>query len=92
MSNSIKPHSQFNYANKIYAVFDKLYLSDEIGQKKPDKEFFTHVIDSLGIGPEQLLFIDDNTENIESARSLKINTIHFTNNDLAIRQISKFID
>ncbi len=91
MSNSINPHSQFNYKNDVYEVFHRIFLSDEIGYKKPDKEFFSYVVDSLEILPQQLLFIDDKIENTVAARKLKINTINFTSNELAVSQIRKFI-
>lgn len=91
MSNSIKTHSDFNYKNAVYDAFDELYLSNEMGLKKPDINYFNHVIKKLEIEPWQLLFIDDNATNIKVARKIGIRTIHFKYNSQTIKIINRLI-
>lgn len=55
--------------------FDKLYLSYELGITKPDVEIFKKMIEDSGIVPEETLFIDDGSANIEAARSLGFDTL-----------------
>lgn len=50
--------------------FDKKYLSFEMKCAKPDIEIYQMVIADSGIVPEQTLFIDDSTANIEVGAQL----------------------
>lgn len=54
------------------------FLSYEIGTAKPDPVIYKHVIDSLGVPPGEILFIDDLKENIDGAREAGMNGIIFT--------------
>ena len=56
--------------------FDDHYYSYEIGKRKPDSEYFLHVIDDAMITPARSLFIDDIEENVRAARQLGFQTIH----------------
>ena len=60
------------------SFFDQMFLSYEIGLRKPDKEVFQFVCESLGINPESTLFIDDSPQHIAGARQTGLNTIHLT--------------
>jgi putative hydrolase of the HAD superfamily len=68
-----------NYKIAMPGLFDKLFLSHEIGLHKPDPAIYTYVLDDLGIKPAETVFIDDSLPNIEAAISLGINGIHITN-------------
>lgn len=51
-------------------LFDRAFLSFEIGMVKPDPEIFGHVVDELGTEPGRVLFLDDNRLNVDQAREL----------------------
>lgn len=53
----------------IYELFDGIFLSNEMGMVKPDREAFEHVVARLGVLPEQVLFLDDNQINVDGARA-----------------------
>jgi HAD superfamily hydrolase (TIGR01509 family) len=59
-------------------LFDKQYLSYEIGLRKPHKAIYEYVLKELGRGPDECIFIDDNVTNVRNAGSLGIHTIHAT--------------
>ncbi len=54
--------------------FDKVYLSFEIGMLKPDKKIYEYVVEDLNVTPENILFIDDDDNNIFMAKSCGWNT------------------
>lgn len=58
--------------------FEKVYLSNEMGMRKPDAEIFEKVLTDNGLNPEETLFIDDTEEHIMTANSLGIQTLHLT--------------
>ena len=71
------------------AVFDPIRYSHETGIAKPDPAAFRATLDALATGPDQVLFIDDHTENIEAAERLGIRAhLHVSNEDTlaAIRE------
>lgn len=86
LSNTNKTHIDYflhntKGAKELFSYFDKLFLSYEIGYRKPNKEIYTYCIKKINITPNRVLFIDDLEENINTAKSLGINTIHFNNID-----------
>lgn len=56
--------------NKLYHV----YLSFEIGIKKPNKEIYEYVLKDLKTEPQNILFIDDDFNNILMANKYGWNT------------------
>jgi len=51
-------------------VLDGSFYSYELGVAKPDPAYFTHIVERLGVPPEQLLFVDDRADNVAAARSV----------------------
>lgn len=70
LSNTNSLHVDRQWAEfGIYELFDGIFLSNEMGMVKPDREAFDHVVDRLGIRPNQILFLDDNQINVDGARA-----------------------
>ncbi len=61
--------------------FDKLYLSYEIGHTKPVREIFDYMIADSGVVPEETVFVDDGTSNIETGRSVGFVTLQPDNGE-----------
>lgn len=51
----------------LLGMFDRAFLSFEIGMVKPDPEIFSHVVSALDAAPERVLFLDDNQLNVDQA-------------------------
>ena len=45
--------------NTFTEKFDALFLSYEMGCRKPDTEYYDRVLEAMGALPEEVLFIDD---------------------------------
>ena len=54
------------------SVFDKMYLSHEIGFRKPDKEAFQIILEENNLNPNEVFFIDDSPQHIETAKKMGI--------------------
>jgi putative hydrolase of the HAD superfamily len=63
----------------VFEVFDKVFLSFQLGLIKPDKEIYNLVIRDLGVSPQEIFYTDDRPELVESAKSLGIKGCVFTN-------------
>lgn len=56
--------------------FDRAYYSHLMGLRKPHREIYETVLNDHQLRPDQLLFIDDNADNIAGANALGIKTLH----------------
>ena len=54
------------------SLFNKIYLSHEIGFRKPNKEAFQIILNENSLKPNNVLFIDDSPQHIEGAKNLNI--------------------
>lgn len=52
--------------------FDQEFYSCDLGHAKPSQEYFEHVLNSIGVPPGRVLFLDDHEVNVSSARKLGI--------------------
>lgn len=87
LSNTIEAHARELKSAGIYEGFDHLFLSHEIGMRKPDPEIYQHVLTALSVSPQATLFIDDDRKNIEVAVSLGMNGVLFTDEHKTISEI-----
>ena len=62
---------------KIADAFDQMVVSAEVGVMKPDALIYQLAVESLQVAPDEAVFIDDFQRNIEGARVLKLQAIHF---------------
>ncbi|KAI0690294.1 phosphatase yihX [Cerioporus squamosus] len=60
-----------------WSIFDKVFASAILGERKPDLATYEKVIAETGIDPSTAVFVDDRIENVEAARSLGIHGIVF---------------
>lgn len=82
LSNTNDIHIQYinNYLQETFGIddlsgyFEKVYLSYEVGMRKPDAEIFELVLSENNLDPNETLFIDDSIQHIESAKKLGIHT------------------
>lgn len=60
--------------HSVHYYFDATYMSYLVGCMKPDCRFFSTVLKSESILPDETLFIDDGNRNVEMASSMGIHT------------------
>jgi epoxide hydrolase-like predicted phosphatase len=78
LSNTNESHFEsLESKYKVTRHFGLVFLSYLLGMQKPDLKIYEHVIEKAGLLPEEIVFIDDRTENIDAARSLGIISIQF---------------
>ena len=60
------------------ADFDVRVWSHELRMAKPDPAIYAHTLQQLDVAPAEAIFIDDREVNIDAARTMGIQAIHFT--------------
>lgn len=58
------------------ALFDEIFVSSEIGMRKPERQAFETVARRMGVAPEGILFFDDMRQNIDGARSVGMQGVY----------------
>lgn len=83
-----------NFIGESFDVdyLDDLVISAEIHRIKPNIDFYQYLLDMYKINPGELLFIDDNKENIDSAKNIGISTIKAEKDTNIIQQIDLIIN
>jgi 2-haloacid dehalogenase/putative hydrolase of the HAD superfamily len=61
-----------------FECLDSILISGEAGLLKPDPALFQLACDRFGFEPADVLFVDDNAQNIAAASALGFDTHHFT--------------
>lgn len=80
-TNVIHISEVYAYLNLTYpsynfnSYFKQIYLSHEIGCRKPDAASFLKVINDHNLIPEQTLFIDDSLLNVKGANAVGLKTL-----------------
>lgn len=91
LSNTIEPHAKALRDAGLYDGFDYLFLSHEVGMRKPGAAIYQHVLAELGVNPEAAIFVDDDTENVEAAEALGIKGVVFTDTDKATAELRSLV-
>jgi len=69
-------------------IFELVVDSAFVGMRKPDAEIFELTLERLGgVSPASCLFVDDIEANVEAARALGMQAVHFRHQEQAITEI-----
>lgn len=99
-SNNYKVVALTNWSHETFPValkkfeflhwFEGIVVSGEEKTRKPFHDIYELTLDRFNIQAENSLFIDDNLRNVEAAKALGINTIHFKTPFLLKEQLENF--
>ena len=68
--------------SKIEDFIDGIYISEEIGHYKPNKEYFDYVLNDIGLSNKEVIVVGDSlTSDILGANNSNIDSILLDNND-----------
>ncbi len=73
-------HFSAAYAD-LLGHFREMFLSSNIGMRKPDARAFDHVVKAIGVPAGRIVFFDDLAENIEGARARGLTAVHVASSD-----------
>ncbi len=80
LSNINTLHYEYLKQNfPVFGVFDRIFLSFELGLIKPDKEIYNLVIQELKVSPQEIFYTDDRADLVESAKTFGIRGCVFAN-------------
>ncbi len=80
-TNAIHYPVYMEYMSRTFGIddlahlFEKQYLSYQMGMRKPDKEIYNTVVSENGLDPEKTLFIDDSRQHVLGARDAGLHAL-----------------
>ena len=77
-TNSNPTHQDFwmSAYPAVVESFHQIFVSSELGLRKPEPEAFEAIADSMDISLDAILFFDDTEENITGAKAVGMHTVH----------------
>ena len=61
---------------EVLSLFDTVFVSSELGKRKPEPEAFHAVAAAIGVKLPRIVFFDDLLENVEGARAIGMQAVH----------------
>lgn len=74
-----------------YRGFNPLILSFKEKTAKPHARIYEIAIKRLGVKPEEIIFVDNNEENIAAARKLGMKVVLAKNSDQIVEEVKKIL-
>ncbi len=75
MSNNIKPFVDVIKERQGFSEFELVLNSCEVGLSKPGEDIYKLALIELDLSPNEVLFIDDREENIDTAKRLGMHVL-----------------
>lgn len=72
-------------------LIDGAVISYEQRCIKPDKKIYTHLLEKYALKPQECVFIDDRPVNVEAARELGMQAIHFHSQKQAMGELNDLL-
>lgn len=93
LSNTNRLHTTFwpDEYPQIQAAADKIYLSQEMGMRKPEARIYQAVLQAEGFSASDTVFFDDNADNIEGANQLGITSVLVTGKETIPNYFAKLL-
>jgi HAD superfamily hydrolase (TIGR01509 family) len=86
----------FDYWRDRYAKalqpFRRMFISCEMGVRKPHREAFERVAKEIGVPAGRILFFDDTEPNIEGAREAGMHAVHVRSPEDVRRAVAPWLD
>jgi putative hydrolase of the HAD superfamily len=78
LTNNVKEFgSAWRATFPVDELFNTVVDSSDVGMRKPDRRIYLLTCERLGVDPSSAVFIDDNRDNVEAARSVGMEAVHF---------------
>lgn len=90
-TNHVSYVKDFIINNFNSSYLDDIIISSEIHLTKPNYDFYKYILDKYNINSNNVLFLDDNKDNIESSGEMGINTILVNKNMNIYDEICKYM-
>ena len=72
-------------------IFSNIYSGKDMNIVKTDPTAYQLVLEKLGVGADEVVFIDDTQKNVEAAKAIGIEAIQYIDNSQIMRELGRLI-
>ena len=92
-SNTNATHQAFWSERYEHALepFERVFVSSEMGKRKPEREAFLYVAAEMGLEPEDIMFFDDTEVNVSAAWALGMQAVLVTSPRDVLTAVEPFL-
>ena len=82
---------ELNERDHFYHAFDHIFNSYTRGKGKQDPSLFNDVATDLGLPLSEILFIDDDADNVNRAREVGMQVLHYIDKESFTQELKQLI-
>lgn len=72
-------------------IFEEVFAANDLGLSKKDPKGYLIIAEKLGVKPDEILFVDDGEANINTAKEVGLQTIHYSFNEQLFKELQSVI-
>ena len=77
--------------SRVFDFTENVHTPASVGYSKKDPRAYTKIVEEMGVKPEEVMFVDDNGENLEAARAAGVNVVRFETEAQAIGEMETIL-
>ena len=77
--------------SRALSMFQRIFVSSEMGVRKPEPRSYEAVSRELGIPLDRMVFYDDTQENVEGARAVGMQAVHVRSSGDVARSVTALV-
>jgi len=89
LTNTNKAHTAINRPRGLFRIFDRAFISCDMGMRKPERRAFLHIARICKVPRKSLLLIDDDPRWVAAARQHGVPAIRFVSTRRLSRQLRR---
>ena len=91
ISNAWPDLREYIVKQKFDDAFDAMVISAEVGVTKPEAKIYQIALEQAGASPNEAVFVDDFSENIEGCLAVGMHGIHFRNSKQTMDELKQIL-
>jgi putative hydrolase of the HAD superfamily len=92
LSNAASLKEVLDVVGAYESIFDCFIISAEVGYIKPEPQIYQITLERLGLGPDEVIFIDDRSDFVIAAQQKGINSILYRSNQDTKHKLNSIIN
>ena len=80
---SQQDYSLINAQDIDWSLFTEIFVSSEMGMRKPELRFYQRILDNIGLQAEEVILVDDDTDNLLAALSMGMQGVLYLGDSLS---------
>jgi epoxide hydrolase-like predicted phosphatase len=77
--------------DELHELFDAIVISGHVGMRKPNADIYLYAAKEVGVAPEECIFVDDFSLNVEGAEAVGMTGVLFRDRENVVEQLERLL-